>query len=104
MKVSGIELAPWDSAEYLQDVEDIREYLQACLEEAGDDPTFVAHALGVVARARGMSELARRTGLSREGLYKALSENGNPSLATVLKVLKALGLEIRLVPAQHDAA
>ena len=90
------QLKRWDSAEHLQSEEDALAYLEACLEEAPDDPAFFAHALGVVARARGMSELARRTGLTREGLYKALSETGNPSLATVLKVLRALGLELRV--------
>lgn len=68
-------------------------YLQACLEEAPDDPALVAAALGDIARARGMVRVAKETGLTREGLYKALSKDGNPSLGTVLKVLKALGLK-----------
>lgn len=75
------------------------EYLDACLEEAGDDPAFITHALGVVARARGMTQLARDTGMTREGLYKALSEEGNPSFATVLKVMRALGIRLHAVPA-----
>jgi probable addiction module antidote protein len=62
------------------------------MEEAGDDPAFIAVALGNIARAHGMVRLAKETGLTREGLYKALSAEGNPSLGTVLKVLKALGL------------
>jgi probable addiction module antidote protein len=74
-------------------------YLQACLEEAPDDPAFIAQALGAVARARGMMQLAKDTGLTREGLYKALSKDGNPSLGTVLKVLQALHLRISLRPA-----
>jgi len=85
---------PWDSAEHLKTEEDIQLYLDACLEEASDDPSFIIHALGVVARAQNMSELARQTGLSREGLYKALSEEGNPTFATVAKVAKALGLKL----------
>jgi len=66
------------------------------LAEAGDDPTFIAKAIGDVARARGMSQTARDTGITREGLYKALSEEGNPSFATVLKVLSALGLRLHV--------
>lgn len=81
----------WDSAEHLKTEEDIQLYLAACLEEAGDDPAFIVHALGVVARAGNMSQLARDTGLSREGLYKALSPGGNPAFSTVVKVARALG-------------
>ena len=88
----------WDSAEYLESDEDIRLYLEACLEAAGDDPAFIVQALGVIARARNMSQLARDTGLTREGLYKALSGEGNPSFATVAKVARALGLELTLQP------
>ena len=88
----------WDSAEYLKSDEDIRLYLEACLEEAGDDPVFIVHALGVIARARNMSQLARDTGLTREGLYKALSSEGNPSFSTVAKVARALGLRLILQP------
>lgn len=64
------------------------------MDEAGDGPVYIAVALGNVARARGMVQLAKETGLTREGLYKALSADGNPSLGTVLKVLKALGLKL----------
>lgn len=88
----------WDSAEYLKSDEDVRLYLEACLEEAGDDPVFIVHALGVIARARNMSQLARDTGLTREGLYKALSSEGNPSFSTVAKVARALGLRLTLQP------
>ena len=87
-----------DSAEYLKSDEDVRLYLEACLEEAGDDPVFIVHALGVVARARNMSQLARDTGLTRGGLYKALSSEGNPSFSTVAKVARALGLRLTLQP------
>lgn len=86
--------APYDSADYLNTPEDAALYLEAALEEAGDDPAFIAHALGVIVRSGNLSALARETGLSREGLYKALSEDGNPSFATIMKVAKALGLKI----------
>lgn len=89
----------WDSAEHLRTEEDIAMYLDACMEDGGDDPAFIAHALGVVARARNMSQLARDTGMTREGLYKALSGEGNPSFATVLKVAHALGLKLAFQPA-----
>jgi len=92
----GIKTTLWDSAEFLQTDEDIRLYLEACIEEAGDDPAFIVHALGVIARARNMSQLARDTGLTREGLYKAFSPEGNPTFATVAKVAKALGLRITI--------
>jgi probable addiction module antidote protein len=99
-----IKLIPWDSAKYLDTEEDIALYMEAVMEEAGDDPDFVAHALGIVARARGMSELARKTGLTREGLYKALSGHGNPSFATVTKVAGALGLRVSFPPAKARRA
>ena len=90
----GIKTNRWDSAEFLETDKDIQLYLAACIEEAGDDPEFIVHALGVIARAKNMSQLARDTGLSREGLYKALSPEGNPTFATVAKIAKALGLQI----------
>jgi len=83
----------WDPADYLKSEEDMAAYLRACLEEAPEDPALIAAALGDIARAQGMVRLANKTGLTREGLYKALSKDGNPSLGTVLKVLKALGLK-----------
>ena len=79
----------WDSAEYLK-----TNYLDACMEEAGDDPAFIAKALGTIARARGMTQVARDAGLSRENLYRALSGEGNPEFGTILKVVKALGLKL----------
>lgn len=88
----------WDAADYLKSEDDIAAYLQACIEEAPDDPALIAAALGDVARARGMVQLAKETGLTREGLYKALSKDGNPNFGTVLKVLHALGLKITLQP------
>lgn len=90
----SIKTTRWDSAEYLKTDEDIQLYLEACIEEAGDDPAFIVHALGVIARAKNMSQLARDTGLTREGLYKAFSPEGNPTFTTVAKVAKALGLQI----------
>lgn len=84
----------WDSAQHLKSDEDMIAYLDACLAEAGDDPAFIAHALGVIARAKGMTQLARDTGLGRESLYKALSGEGNPSFATILKVMHALGVRL----------
>jgi len=84
----------YDTADYLKSEEDIIAYLEAAMEEGGDDAAYIARALGVVARARNMSQLARDTGMSREGLYKALSEEGNPSFATIMKVARALGLRL----------
>ena len=87
----------FDVAEYLNSEADIAAYLEAVLAE--DDPRLLAAALGEVARARGMTHLARETGLSREALYRALSSEGNPELATVTKVLRALGLRLSIQPA-----
>lgn len=84
----------YDVVDYLKSEEELAAYLEACMEEAGDDAAYIAAALGDIARARGMAQLAKDTGISREGLYKALSPEGNPSLATVLKVVKALGLKL----------
>ncbi|MBF6036059.1 putative addiction module antidote protein [Pseudomonas sp. P155] len=84
----------WDSVEYLKTEEDMANYLDACMEEAGDDPAFIAKALGTIARARGMTQVARDAGLSRESLYRALSGEGNPEFGTILKVVKALGLKL----------
>lgn len=94
----AIKTTRWDSTEHLKTDEDIQLYLEACLEEADDDPAFIVHALGIVARAKNMSQLARDTGLSREGLYKALSEEGNPTFATVAKIAKALGFKFTVQP------
>jgi probable addiction module antidote protein len=94
-----IKLKKWDSAEHLETEEDMALYLEACLEEAGDDAAFVAKALGTIARAKGMSQLARDTGIGRESLYKALSGEGNPSFATILKVTHALGLKLHAAQA-----
>ncbi len=90
--MTKIKTRPFDPAEFLETDEAIAEYLTAALET--DDAAFVADALGVVARAKGMAAIAETAGLGRESLYKALSENGNPEFATVLKVVKALGLHL----------
>lgn len=89
-----VKLRKWDSAEHLKTDEDIVLYLEACMEEAGDDAAFIAKALGNIARAKGMSQLAKETGLGRESLYKALSGEGNPSFGTILKVVRALGIKL----------
>ncbi|MDB6370826.1 addiction module antidote protein [Photorhabdus bodei] len=89
----------WDSAEYLKTEADMAEYLDACIEEAGDDPAFIARALGAIARARGMTQVAKDAGLSRESLYRALSGDGNPEFSTILKVVKALGLKLHVAAA-----
>jgi probable addiction module antidote protein len=85
---------PWDSAAYLKTNDDIADYLEAVFEDG--DPALVAHALGVIARAKGMARIARAAGLGRESLYKTLSSGGNPELATVLKVMRALGLKLKV--------
>jgi probable addiction module antidote protein len=82
----------WDAAEHLKTREDMAAHLEAALEDG--DPASVTAALGDIARAKGMADIARETGLGRESLYKALSPEGNPEFATVLKVLKALGLRL----------
>ncbi|MNH32186.1 hypothetical protein D3C79_926100 [compost metagenome] len=90
--MTNIKLTKWDSVDHLKTEEDMAFYLEACLEES--DPALFAAALGDIARARGMAQLARDTGLTREGLYKALSAEGNPSLATIMKVMAALGVRL----------
>ena len=82
----------WDAAEHLKTEEDMAAYLEAALEEG--DSALIAAALGDIARAKGMSQVARDTGLGRESLYKALSSTGNPELATIIKVVSALGLRL----------
>jgi probable addiction module antidote protein len=82
----------WDAAEYLRDDADMAAYLEAALEDG--DPKLITLVLGDIARAKGMAKLARATGLGRESLYKALSAEGNPEFATVLKVIRALGLKL----------
>ena len=85
---------PYDAASYLKTDAECALYLQAVIDEADGDPVMVVTALGEIARARGMMQLARETGLTREGLYKTLSAGGNPSFATVMKVCRALGVKL----------
>ena len=88
----------WDAAEYLETEEDMALYLDAMIEESQGDPRMIAVALGDIARAKGMTQLARDTGLTREGLYKALSADGNPEFSTVMKVITALGIKLHAAP------
>lgn len=90
---------PYDLAEQLRTPEEMAAYLDAWFEEAPDDAAGIARALGDIARARGMTQVARDAGLSRESLYKALSEDGNPSFATILKVARALGVRLHALSA-----
>lgn len=92
---------PWDVAEHLKTDEDIVLYLNACFEQG--DPALIAAALGDVARARGMTQVARDAGLARESLYRALSSDGHPEFATVVKVLAALGLQLRATAESDEA-
>jgi probable addiction module antidote protein len=87
---------PWDMAEHLETKEDMAAYLEAALEDG--DLKLIAAVLGDIARSKGMAEIAQETGLGRESLYKALSSEGNPEFATVLKVLRVLGLRLSAVP------
>jgi probable addiction module antidote protein len=88
------EFKPFDAAEYLETIEDMAGYLDACLDEDTGDGMLVRLALKDIARAYGMTQIARDTGLGRESLYKALSTDGNPEFATIMKVIKALGLKL----------
>lgn len=92
---TGAALSRYDAADYLQTPEARAAYLEIIFEEYGDDPRMVAKALGDVARAQGMQKIAKETGLNREGLYQALSGKGNPSFDTVLKVMNAVGVELK---------
>ncbi len=94
--MAKLQTYPWDASDHLGTKEDIIAYLEAALEE--DDPSLVTAALGDIARSQGMTQIAREAGLGRESLYKALSTEGNPEFATVLKVLRALGLRLQVVP------
>ncbi|MFN2358143.1 MAG: addiction module antidote protein [Desulfotignum sp.] len=84
----------YDVAEHLRSPEEMAAYLDACFEEAGEDAAFIAKALGDIARAKGMSKVAHKAGLSRESLYKSLSGDRNPGFDTILKVMGALGLKL----------
>lgn len=95
-----IETKKWDIADHLDSDEKIALFLEAVFEDG--DPAVIAGAIGEVARARGMSQVAKDAGLSRENLYRALSEDGNPEFATILKVVRAIGYDLTIVP--HTAA
>jgi probable addiction module antidote protein len=91
----------WDASEFLDDDEAIAAYLNAAFEDGS--PAFIAASIGHVAKAKGMSQIARETGLSRENLYRALGDGGNPELSTMTKVMRALGMRIRIAPAAPAA-
>ena len=97
-----IQTEEFDPTRYLKTDEAIAAYLQDAVESG--DPRVVAACLGDVARAKGMTDLARETGLSRESLYRSLSGQGNPELATLMKVIEAMGLQLRFEPKHSDAA
>ena len=90
--MAKIQTQPWDAADYLETEEDVVLYLEAAFEDG--DPGLIAAALGDIAKAKGMTTVAAEAGLGRESLYKALSPDGNPEFATVLKVMRALGLKL----------
>jgi probable addiction module antidote protein len=94
MSMGNETFSAYDPADYLNSFEDVVAYLEAVIEEGEDDPVVITQALGAIARSRNLSEIARQAGMSREGLYKALSADGNPSFGTVVKVSKALGLRV----------
>jgi probable addiction module antidote protein len=93
-KAAKVKTSSYDVAEHLRTPEEMAAYLDAWLEEAPDDVSGIARALGDIARAKGMSQVAKDAGLSRESLYRALSADGNPSFATVIKVARALGVRL----------
>lgn len=93
-KPASTKTTPYDVAEHLRTPEEMAAYLDAWFEEAPDDAAGIAKALGDIARAKGMAQVAKDAGLSRESLYRALSAEGNPSFATILKVAKALGVKL----------
>lgn len=95
--MANIGIRPWDAVEHLESEQDMVAYLEAALEE--NDASLVAAVLGDIARAKGMTQIARETGLGRESLYKALSPEGNPEFATVLKVVHALGFRLHATAA-----
>ena len=86
----------WEVTDHLRTKEDARLYLEACAEEDPGDGSLIRAALNDIARAQNMSQLAREVGMTREGLYKALSDKGNPTFATVLRITRALGMQLRI--------
>jgi len=98
MKKSQITTSLWDASEHLITDEDMALYLEAALEE--NDPALISAVLGDIARAKGMTQIAEKTGLGRTSLYKALSPDGHPEFATILKVIGALGLQLKAISAK----
>ncbi len=96
-----LETKPFDMANHLKTETEVADFLSAAFEE--EDPAYIAHALGVVARAHGISQLSKETGLTRETLYKSLSDEGNPTLSTLTKVMKAMGLRVTVQTASSHA-
>lgn len=99
--VQKVNTTPYDVAEHLRTPKEMAAYLQACIDEADGDAAFIAKALGDIARAKGMAEVAREAGLSRESLYKALSGDRSPEFGTILRVMAALGLRLRAEVSRH---
>lgn len=95
----ALKISNWDSAELLDRPEAIAAYIEAAFEDG--DTALISHALGVVARARGMTQIARDAGMSRDAVYKALSRDGNPTLSTLSKVMGAMGLQLTAKPLEH---
>ena len=94
--MNSLDSTPYNPADYLQTPEDVKSYLEACLEE--NDPQLFIQALGIAAKSKGMAEISKQTGLGRESLYKSFGEGKHPRFETVFKVVQALGLEFRLQP------
>ncbi|WP_321972458.1 addiction module antidote protein [Paratractidigestivibacter sp.] len=99
---TDLRVSEWRAADFINDKEDVIGYINGLLEQGDDD--VLLEALGDIARSEGMTKLARETGITRDGLYKALAASGNPSYSTVRKVFAALGLELRVVPADPAKA
>jgi probable addiction module antidote protein len=97
--MTNLQTKPWDVAEHLETKEDMAAYLEAALEDG--NPQLIAAALGDIARSKGMTQIARETGLGRESLYKALSPEGNPEFSTILRVFQALGLRLHVTSVNY---
>jgi probable addiction module antidote protein len=98
--MANLQTKPWDVAEHLENKEDMAAYLEAVLEDG--NPQLIAAALGDIARSKGMTQIARETGLGRESLYKALSPEGNPEFSTILSVLQVLGLRLHVTSVRQE--
>lgn len=96
----ALKTSKWDVAEFLDSEEKVFAYIEAAFEEG--DASLVAAALGDIARARGMTKIAQEAGVSRESLYRALSADGNPEFGTIMKVMKAMGLQLSIEPASKE--